>query len=187
MAGPHAVEDEVAAAYEAHADGLYRYAASLTHDAEDAKDALQEVFLRYFLERNCGGCIDSPRAWLYRVLRNYLFDRLEQAARRHEVRGSDWDQFAAKGDDPEIRCHRAQAAAQIRAVLTDRELNCLLLRAEGLSYLEIADVLNLRTGTVGVYLARAQRKLRGASDDQQRFHEGVAQGLTYLCHEAEAW
>ena len=186
-AGAGALEQEVAAVYEAHAGGLFHYAVTLLHQAEDAQDALQEVFLRYFLERSCGGHVDSPRAWLYRVLRNYMLDWLEKASRKHEVSGSDADRFPARAADPEVLLHGAEVAAQIRLALTDRELNCLLLRAEGLSYLEIADVLNLQSGTVGAYLARVQRKLRVAAEDDRKFQEGVAQGITFLCHESQAW
>jgi len=181
----NAIEQELVALYNAHADGLLHYAASLLPAAEDAQDALQEVFLRYFLERNCGGCIDSPRAWLYRVLRNYFLDWLDTAARKREIRGLDGDEFpTASGDDPETLMYRSQVAAQIRAVLSDRELNCLLLRAEGLSYSEIADVLNLCIGTVGVYLTRAQKKMQKAAEEDGSFRASSAQALAMLSYEA---
>jgi len=178
------IEQEIADVYRAHASGLFHYAVSLLHDGEEARDALQEVFLRYFVERNCGGCVDNPRAWLYRVLRNYLLDCLDTAARKHEVHGSNTDQFPDQTAGPDALIYRAQLASQIRSVLSDRELNCLLLRVEGLSYLEIADVLNLRVGTVGVYLTRAQKKLRGATGQDQDFQAGAAQqAFAFLCHE----
>ncbi len=183
---PGAIEREVIAIYQAHASGLLHYAVSLLHQPEDARDALQEVFLRYFLERSCGGQVDNPRAWLYRVLRNYLLDWLDKAARKHEVPGSNADEFPDAAGDPETLIYRAQLAVQIQSVLSDRELNCLLLRAEGLSYLEIADVLNLRMGTVGAYLARAQKKLRGAAEEDEKFHSGAAQALALLCHATTA-
>jgi len=179
-----AIEPEVVALYQAHADGLLRYAVSLMPAADDARDALQEVFLRYFLERKCGGRIDNPRAWLYRVLRNYFLDWLDTAARKREIPGLDEDEFPAGGDDPETLMYRSQVAAQICSVLFDRELNCILLRAEGLSYAEIADVLNLRIGTVGVYLTRAQKKMQAAAKEDGSFRVGSAQALAMLSYEA---
>jgi RNA polymerase sigma-70 factor (ECF subfamily) len=183
----HTLEQEVAAAYSAHTDGLFHYAVSFVHQADDARDALQEVFLRYFAERNLGGRIDNPRAWLYRVLRNYLLDWLDTAARKHEVPGSDTDRFPHGGSDPEVLIYQVQVAAQIRSLLSNRELNCLLLRAEGLSYLEIADVLNLRMGSVGAYLARVQKKLQGAAQQDRKFYTDAGQALAFLCHEAKAY
>ena len=183
----NAMEQEVVAVYRAHADGLFHYAVKFVHQADDARDALQEVFLRYFAERNLGGRIDNPRAWLYRVLRNYLLDWLDTAARKHEVPGSDADSFPHGGGDPELLVYQAQIAAQIRSFLSNRELNCLLLRAEGLSYLEIADVLNLRVGTVGAYLTRVQKKFEGAAQEDRKFYTGVGPALAFLCHEAKAY
>ena len=181
--GPE-IEKEVIALYKAHADGILHYAFLLVHQPEDARDALQEVFLRYFLERSCGGQIENPRAWLYRVLRNYLLDWLDTAARKREVPGANADKFPVTGSDPETLIHRQQVAEQIRSVLSDRELNCLLLRAQGLSYIEIADVLNLRVGTVGTYLTRGQKKFRGAAQEDGTFRGGSAQALALLCYEA---
>ena len=178
------IEQEVAAQYAAHADGLLRYATLLLPAGEDARDALQEVFLRYFLERTCGGRIDNPRAWLYRVLRNYFLDWLDTAARKHETPGVDVDEFPAATHDPEALMYRAEVAALIRVVLSDRELNCLLLRAEGLSYAEIADVLNLCMGTVGAYLTRAQKKMQEAAAKDGSFRASSPQALAILSYEA---
>ncbi len=45
-----------------------------------AQDALQEVFLRFFIARSSGQDIQNGKSWLYRVLRNYLLDRVKEAA-----------------------------------------------------------------------------------------------------------
>ena len=57
------LESEVAAAYQQHAAGLLRYAGSLASNHEEARDAVQETFLRFFVERNYGRAIANPRAW----------------------------------------------------------------------------------------------------------------------------
>src|SRR5256885_10083753 len=95
------LEQEIAAMYQAHSGGLYQYAFSLLREPEDSRDALQEVFLRYFTERRCGGEILNPRAWLYRVLRNLLLDWVDRAARKHEVSGANTDDFPGLAVDSE--------------------------------------------------------------------------------------
>ncbi len=180
LAAPDAIEQEIAAAYETYADGLYHYAVSLLRQPEDARDALQEAFLRYFLQRNCGGQVDHPRAWLYRVLRNYILDHLDRASRKHEIPGTNTDKFQGSGGDPEALSYRSQVAEQIRAILSDRELNCLLLRTEGLSYAEIADVMTLKVGTVGAYLAHVQKKLRDAAT-REDYRIDTTLALAMLC------
>ena len=61
------LEHEVAALYIEHAAGLLRYAVTLARNQDTGRDAVQEVFLRYFAERRYGNRIENPRAWLYRV------------------------------------------------------------------------------------------------------------------------
>ena len=46
--------------------------------------------------------------------------------------------------------------------LNERERHCLMLRAEGLSYGEIGDVLEISPKAVSVYLARGLKKFGGA-------------------------
>jgi DNA-binding CsgD family transcriptional regulator len=53
-------------------------------------------------------------------------------------------------------------------LLSPRELECFRLRAEGLRYQEIAEVMVLRAGTVGALLARVQRKIREENEASQR-------------------
>jgi DNA-directed RNA polymerase specialized sigma24 family protein len=64
------LEQEVAALYIEHASRLLRYAETLARNQDMGRDAVQEVFLRYFAERRYGNVVENPRAWLYRVLHN---------------------------------------------------------------------------------------------------------------------
>ena len=156
------VELEMAALYTSHAAGLLRYAFTLINDACAAQDALQEIFLRYFVARTEGRQFDDPRAWLFRVLRNHLLDTLKSSSVKNEVTIEGMQDPPDRGEDPETRYHRAEMARDLTRLLAPRELECVRLRAEGLKYDEIADVLDLSQGTVGATLARAHRKIRRA-------------------------
>ena len=68
--------------------------------------------------------------------------------------------MAAPERDQEALVSRQERALEIQKKLTCRELECLRLRAEGLSYAEIGSVLGIRCGTVGALLARLHDKLR---------------------------
>jgi RNA polymerase sigma-70 factor (ECF subfamily) len=68
---------------------------------------------------------------------------------------------------------RAEARAEVRAALArlpERQRDCLLLRHAGHSYTEIAATVGIATGSVGVYLARAERAFRDLyrSEEQAR-------------------
>lgn len=157
------LEQEVADLYSEHADKLLRYAERLTRNRDTGRDAVQEVFLRYLAERRCVVRVENPRAWLYRVLHNHLLDRLNRAAMKFEVSAEDVDEVLDGCFDAEMLLEQAQTAREIASRFTPRELECLRLRVEGLSYQEIAQTLGVRPGTVGALLPRVYAKLRGVA------------------------
>uniref|UniRef100_Q01PL2 RNA polymerase sigma factor SigS n=1 Tax=Solibacter usitatus (strain Ellin6076) TaxID=234267 RepID=Q01PL2_SOLUE len=181
------LECEVAALYTAHARELHRFAALTLHQQDGASDAVQEAFLRYFAERKCGGTIENPRAWLYRVLHNYLLDRQARASVKREVAAEEMVEPLDEANNPEARVARSQAARQIAEDLTGREFECLLLRAEGLSYEEMATALGIRSGTVGALLARVRRKLLDVKGDHGAVRMGIAEALGSLLHEGGSY
>jgi RNA polymerase sigma-70 factor, ECF subfamily len=156
------MEQEMSALYTLHAPGLLRYACSMINDTGGAQDALQEIFLRYFVARSEGQQFLDAKAWLYRVLRNHLLDTLKSSSVKNEIAIDKIDDPRDGVNDPERHYHRAEMARDLARALAPRELECVRLRAEGLSYDEIAQVLDLRQGTVGATLARAHKKVRRA-------------------------
>jgi DNA-directed RNA polymerase specialized sigma24 family protein len=72
------IEQEIADLYEKEAGGILRYAGVVASNKETAHDALQEAFFRFFLCRTAGQQIRSPKAWLFRVARNYVLDQRAQ-------------------------------------------------------------------------------------------------------------
>jgi RNA polymerase sigma-70 factor (ECF subfamily) len=158
------LEAQAVELYRAHAAGLYRYAVALARDHELAEDSIQETFLRYFLTRKEGRTVANPRAWLYQVLRNLLLDDRKRLGIRAS---SGLDAALSRVDheqDPEQRLRGEELSRQLRASLSAREFECLQLRAEGLDYREIAGVLRIRIGTVGVLLARGLKKTQRVLD-----------------------
>jgi RNA polymerase sigma-70 factor (ECF subfamily) len=161
------MECEVAALYASHAPSLLRYASTLVGDSNGGQDAIQEIFLRYFVARTEGRQFDNPKAWLFRVLRNHVLDALKSSSAKNEIAIEGIDNSSDR-NDPELHYHRAEMVRVISNLLAPREFECVRLRAEGLRYEEIAEILDLRLGTVGATLARAHKKVRrvmGRDDD----------------------
>jgi RNA polymerase sigma-70 factor (ECF subfamily) len=168
------MEQEMSALYTLHAAGLLRYALSMIADTGAAQDALQEIFLRYFVARSEGQQFIDPKAWLFRVLRNHLLDTLKSSSMKNEIAIDKIDEPHDGWNDPERHYHRAEMARDLARVLAPRELECVRLRAEGLSYDEIAQVLDLRQGTIGATLARAHKKVRRALGYSEQTRERTA-------------
>jgi RNA polymerase sigma-70 factor (ECF subfamily) len=160
VAVAQSLEDEVATLHREHAGELLRYARGAGGCEELAREAVQETFLRYFIERTYGREIVYQRAWLFEVLRNYLRDRASAAAIHRELPMEHAELRPDLRPSPEMVVGGIQTAEKIAESLSPREFECLRLRTQGLSYGEIGTVMQVRTGTVGALLARVHEKVR---------------------------
>lgn len=180
------LEQEVVVIYREHAAKLSRFAASFAHDPDGARDAVQEVFLRYFIERRYGRQIENPRAWLYHVLRNYLLDQ-HRTTNKWEIIAENLDQMPGGAPNPEGMMKHSQMAREIEAKLSEREMDCLRLRAQGSGYAEIAEILGIRIGTVGALLARAQKKILRETPGDPAIPSGTGEAIRFLFERTEAY
>jgi RNA polymerase sigma-70 factor, ECF subfamily len=146
---------------------LARYLLTLGLAAEDAEDVVQEAFLALFQHLGRGGSRGNLRGWLFRVAHNLGLKRRAAARRSAAVAGLD-DLAAAQadpGENPEQQFASAQRERRLEAVLSalaEQDRWCLALRAEGLRYRDIADVLGISLGSVAASLSRSLDRLARA-------------------------
>ncbi len=160
--------DEVAFArlFESHWDAVCRVLSRLLSDTDAAGDLAQEVFVQLYRKPPAGE--DVPlRAWLYRVALNRGYNAL-RADRRRRTREDlvAYSSAEAGGDGSSLaevanRAEERDAVRQALVRLPQRQRDCLVLRAEGLSYAEIAAAIGVAPGSVGTLLARAERAFKG--------------------------
>ena len=178
------LELEVRELHKAHASELLRFAVTFCPDEQAGHDAVQEAFVRYFIERRYGREIANPRAWLYQVVRNYMLDRMKSAAVRQEVPMEEAESLPALQRDPEVLAQRSETVRELTAALSRRELQCLRLRSEGLSYEEISQAMVISSGTVAALLAHVHSKLRGFGRERRGWtFAGTREALRYLVME----
>ena len=151
---------EILDLYDCYAAKLQCYAATLVRDETLAQDAVQEVFLRYALMVRDGRPVSAPKAWLFRVLRNYLLDAMKAAHVKNEIGMDQMPEKRDHAEDPEQQYALAELSRQLLSSLTPRELECARLRAHGLRYSEIASVLSIRPGTVAALLSRCSARVQ---------------------------
>ena len=156
----HEVASEVAQAYEKHAGALRGYAVLMARGRECAEDAVQEVFLRYFVTLSQGRGVLDAKVWLFRVMHNYLLDSLRSVWVKKVVPLTQARQTIDSRQNPEASYNNAELAELFLGLLTPRELECVRLRNEGFSYEEIADILSIHPGTVAALLSRGHKKIR---------------------------
>jgi RNA polymerase sigma-70 factor (ECF subfamily) len=171
------IEREIAELFEREAGGIFRYARGLGMDREMADDALQEAFFRFFLCRSAGQEIRSPKGWLFRVVHNYVLDQ-HRLGSRNKVGIESLDNLPCPAHHSESYSRVSDLLRELPQIgLSPREMECVRLRTEDLSYEEIAGVLGLQAGTVGALLARAHGKIRKAVGGRDHSGHHFAQAL----------
>jgi RNA polymerase sigma factor (sigma-70 family) len=152
--------------YDCYAAKLQSYATTLVRDTSAAQDAVQEVFLRYALTVREGRSIATPKAWLFRVMRNYILDSMKAAYVKNEIGMDIMPDKVDDTGDPEQQYASVELTRQILSSLTPREMECLRLRSHGLRYHEIANVLSIRPGTVAALLSRCSARIQHALEPE---------------------
>jgi RNA polymerase sigma-70 factor (ECF subfamily) len=164
---------------ERHQDRLLRLCERLLGDAEGARDAVQEVFLKAYLK--AGSFRPSGRVftWLYRIAVNHCLNRLRRRklVRFLSLEGRRGDDDVPSADPPAAGAGpEAAAAAGERWRATRRAIAGLpsgqravlvLAKFEGLPYRRIAEVLGITEGAVESRLFRAMRRLEAAAGAAQ--------------------
>jgi RNA polymerase sigma-70 factor, ECF subfamily len=149
---------------------LYRVAYSITRNAAEAEDAVQETFLRVLRHREKLGEIRDHRVWLVRITWNVVLDRKRRAKARPET-----DDIAdlvralpAKSLTAEKTAISSQEHARIMALidtLPKKERDALLLSAvEELTTAQAAAVLGTTESSVRSRIFRARHQLAALLD-----------------------
>jgi RNA polymerase sigma-70 factor, ECF subfamily len=152
--------------YDRESAPLRRYLLFLGVDAETAQEIVQESFLKLHQHLLAAGDRTNLRAWLYRVAHNLA--RNAQIAFRvtktdplpDVIMAGDPPSSAASVEDELLAQERSTRMRGAINRLTPAQKDCLLLRAQGFKYREIAGVLNLSVSTVGENIQRGLQKLK---------------------------
>ena len=141
--------------FDTHHLALFRYFWRMTRRRDAAEDLTQEVFVRVLRGADRYEARDRDRAWLFRIGRNLLLDRLRQDGRRPVT--------AMPPEDPAAGPMQALALELDDSLerLDDLDREVFLLReVSGLGYVEIAAVCDLTPDAVRSRICRARSKLR---------------------------
>jgi RNA polymerase sigma-70 factor, ECF subfamily len=159
--GPTPLETEVTQLFDQLRTPVLRYLSSFGLAAQDSEEVVQEVFLALFVHLRDGKPRTNMQAWIFRVAHNLGLRRC--MANRKESTGGIEDSAAADAAmNPEQLAASNQRHQRLLCVvraLSEQDRRCLYLRAEGLRYREIVDVLGMSLGAVAQSLERSLAKL----------------------------
>jgi RNA polymerase sigma factor (sigma-70 family) len=142
--------------FDLHGPGLYRLAAAMLHDADAAQDVVQDTFLKLMAHLASGGALSNAKGWLYTVAAHACRDR-----QRRSWRWLPWVAELDKRPSPDAPDDSGGRQAVLRALrrLRPRDRLLVALRAQGLSYEEIAGAARIQPASVGRLLGRALDRL----------------------------
>lgn len=149
-----------------HSEQVYRLAYRLTGNPHDADDLTQDVFVRVFnsIHTFQPGTIEG---WLHRITTNLFLDgaRRKQRIRMDALSVAPDHVWGESSSPQELHADAeldADVAAALGALTPEQRVAVVLCDIEGLSYEEIATVLDVKLGTVRSRIARGRAQLREA-------------------------
>ncbi len=136
---------------------LYRYALYLTGDQEISQDLCQETFLRWF-RRDAQDKVENPRAWLKKVLSNLAINHFRHQKVQSKIE-SDFDEAEAGATTMNQDLIRLEVE-EILGLIPWKDQMLLKMKMAGMTYAEMAEVLDISIGSVGTMLARAMKRFK---------------------------
>jgi RNA polymerase sigma factor (sigma-70 family) len=167
-----AVPDRFRLVWERHFDAVFRFAARRV-GRSSARDVTAEVFIRAFERRAAYRPLrETCLPWLYGIARNVISEELRKAGRESglNVAAGGWSEasFEEDADNRVVASSVVRELQEALAGLSDHDRETLLLFSlEGLTYAEIANVLEIPVGTVASRINRVRRLIREHIPDME--------------------
>ena len=144
-------------------DKLYRFALRIVEDDSEAKDVVQEVFIKVWHKREEMHLYKNMEAWCMRLTRNLSIDKLRSKHRRvvplengvavPQTDTTPYQETAAKDTVDYVRKLMQGLPLKQKMVMQLRDI-------EGLTYQEVSQVLDIPLNQVKVNLFRARKTIR---------------------------
>jgi RNA polymerase sigma-70 factor (ECF subfamily) len=150
---------------------LLRYVLTFGVAAHDAEEIVQEAFLALFEHLRRGKSRCNLHGWLFRVCHNLALKHLERVRGKNATLHPDFDALDAHVDsalNPEqllVERQRQQRLQAVLRALPEQDRYCVCLRAEGLRYREIGEILSISLGAVSISLARSLARFERADQE----------------------
>lgn len=155
-----------------HIDSMYNFAYRLTFDEDEAKDLVQDTYLKAFRFINSFQEGTNAKAWLYRILKNsFINDYRKKSKQPTKVDYQEVEQFYNSEDTPstatvDLRMETTkdmigdEISNALNSLAIDFRTVIILCDLEGFTYEEMAKILDIPIGTVRSRLHRARNLLR---------------------------
>lgn len=149
---------------------LERFAYSLTSNPEDARDLLQETYLKALTYRDKFEDNTNIKAWTFTIMKNTFINNYRKAVKQRTTFDSSDNQFLINGrayeEGPESNYSHSEISRKVNELEDDFRIP-FQMHTSGYKYKEIAEKLNLKIGTVKSRIFFSRQKLMSALPDYQ--------------------
>jgi RNA polymerase sigma factor (sigma-70 family) len=151
-------------------ENLERFAIRLTSNRDDAKDLLQETFMKAISYRDKFSDNTNLKAWTYTIMKNTFINNYRRLSKVNTTFDNSKDLFYLNLHNlsglgmPESSYSAKEIEEKIE-LLDDEFKIPFILHVQGFKYKEIADKLNLKIGTVKSRIFFARKKLMESLPD----------------------
>jgi RNA polymerase sigma-70 factor, ECF subfamily len=167
------VDEKVLVYFEQLRLPVFRFLLRKTHNAGRAEDLTQETFLRLCRHLMESKPLENPKAWLFTVANNLAIDVARSDGSSIDLDERNWREIeesrSGMQSDPEALLIQNERLDRLQIAvlnLTQLQRECLHMRAEGLRYREIAELLAISVSTVADAVRRATLKLAREVDSE---------------------
>lgn len=142
---------------------LCRFALTFTKDPDDAEEVVQNCFVKLWEGRNKIEIGNSPKAYLFKMIRNASLNQIKHISIREEYKEYNervLQQSETMEDDMESNDLQEKINSAIQNMPPQRKRIFEMSRFEGLKYREIAEYLDISVKTVENHMGSSIKYLR---------------------------
>ena len=155
-----------------HIDSMYNFAYRLAFDEDDAKDLVQETYLKAFRFINSFQKGTNAKAWLFRILKNSFINEFRKKSKQpakvdyNEIETYYNSEDVDRSITTDLRAETVQhmigdeVTNALNSLAVDFRTVIILCDLEGFTYEEMAKILDIPIGTVRSRLHRARNLLK---------------------------
>ena len=142
--------------YEKYSKDIFRYSFSILKNEDDAKDAVQEIFVKYAQNENAFKHNCSYKTWLLILTRNYCYNKIRSKNYNNKsIENHNFNKQYETDYDTNITIKDA-----LQQLKPEHNELIYLLEYEGYSYKEIAELTKQSLENVKIKIFRARQQLR---------------------------
>jgi RNA polymerase sigma-70 factor, ECF subfamily len=157
MGGEKNMADPLEEMYQAYKEPIFRYLRNMCRSRTIAEELTHDTFIKAFKGYGRFRGESSLKTWLFKIARNTYLNEAGKFSRKNEIPFAE-PELQSEGTTRNIETE--MMIKQTLQRLSEKERSLLILREQGFSLNEMAEILNQSEGNIKVGIHRAKKKFK---------------------------